>query len=92
MSYATFEEMEMAVAEEFEEKINELNDEITDLKEERIDLLKEIDELKHDVAVAEEDADHWSMEYESVVDLIAWMRSNHSEILTTYEVTQRMED
>jgi len=92
MSYATFEEMEMAVAEEFEEKINELNDEITDLKEERIELHRKIDALKHEVDVAEGEAEHWEAEYNDVAYLRAWMLENHPEILTTYEVTQRMED
>ena len=90
--FASYEEMEDAIAQEFEEKINELENEITDLKEERIDLLKEIDELKHDVARAEEDAERWEAEYKSVAKLIEWMRNNHPEILTTYEVTQRLED
>jgi len=85
MSYQTYEEMEDAVAEEFEEKISQLEDRV-------VELSKEIDALKHEVDVAEGDADHWSLEYESVAKLIAWMRDIHPEILTTYEVTQRMED
>jgi outer membrane murein-binding lipoprotein Lpp len=85
MSYASYEEMEMAVAEEFEEKINELEERV-------VELAKEVDALKHEVDVAEGEAEHWEAEYDDVAYLRAWMLENHPEILTTYEVTQRMED
>jgi uncharacterized coiled-coil DUF342 family protein len=78
MSYASYEEMEDAVSEEYREKISEL-------EEQAVELHREIDALKHEVNIAEE-------EFKSAVDLIAWMRNNYPEILTTYEVTQRMED
>jgi archaellum component FlaC len=76
--FASHEEMEDAIADRYDQTIT--------------DLENKIEELKHNMWGAEEEAERWEAEYKSVAKLIEWMRNNHPEILTTYEVTQRMED
>lgn len=82
--YASYEEMEDAVSEEYQQKITELEDQA-------VELHREIDALKHEVDVAEEKARQWEIEYRQVERFRLWMSINHHKILTTYEVTQRLE-
>lgn len=76
--FASYEEMEDAVGEEYQEKITELE--------------QKIDALKLEVSVAEEEAEHYEAEYLELEKLFIWMTDNHPDILTTYEVTQRLEE
>ena len=83
--YASHEEMEDAVHEEYREEIN-------GLEEQAVELHKEIDRLKHEVDVAEAEARQWEKEYYYASNFVAWMQDHHPEILTTYAVTQRLEE
>jgi len=89
MSYASYEEMEDAVSEEYREKISELEDQV-------VELAKEIDALKHEVDVEEAQAERfkkaWKEGYHQLETLRNWIHYHHPEILTTYEVTQRLEE
>jgi predicted RNase H-like nuclease (RuvC/YqgF family) len=78
MQYENYDEFEDAVADRYDQKILELE--------------KRIDELKHEVNVAEMEADQWEREYDQIEGLRKWLNDNHPDILTTFNVLQRLED
>jgi uncharacterized coiled-coil DUF342 family protein len=91
MRFASHDEMEDAIRDEYQEKINQL-------EEEAVELLKEIDALKHEVDVAEAEADIAYQEAQNHRETIVtcrkfteWVQENYPDIITTYQVINRLE-
>ena len=82
--YSSYDALESAVAEEFEDKISELEERI-------VELLKDIDALKHEVDVAEGEAHYWEQKYLDSEQLRVWMDIYHNDLLTTFNVLRRLE-
>jgi hypothetical protein len=51
-----------------------------------------IDELKLEVSIAEEEAEQYEARNREAEVLWVWMGENHPDILTTFNVLQRLED
>jgi hypothetical protein len=78
MQYESYDEFEDAVADRYDQTI--------------LSLEQRIDELKLDVSIAEEEAEHWEARNKESEVLWVWMGENHPDILTTFNVLQRLED
>ena len=78
MQYVSYEEMEEAVADRYDQTI--------------LSLEQKIDELKLDVSIAEEEAEQYKAQNKEAEVLWVWMGENHPDILTTFNVLQRLED
>jgi hypothetical protein len=78
MQYESYYEFEDAVADRYDQAI--------------LNLEKKIDELKLEVSIAEEEAEHWEARNKESEVLWVWMGENHPDILTTFNVLQRLED
>ena len=78
MQYESYDEFEDAVADRYDQTI--------------LNLEKKIDELKLDVSIAEEEAEQWEARNREAEVLWVWMGENHPDILTTFNVLQRLED
>jgi len=78
MQYVSYEEMEEAVADRYDQTI--------------LNLEKKIDELKLEVSIAEEEAEQYEARNREAEVLWVWMGENHPDILTTFNVLQRLED
>jgi hypothetical protein len=78
MQYVSYEEMEEAVADRYDQTI--------------LNLERKIDELKLEVSIAEEEAEQYEARNREAEVLWVWMGENHPDILTTFNVLQRLED
>jgi hypothetical protein len=78
MQYVSYEEMEEAVADRYDQTI--------------LNLERKIDELTLDVSIAEEEAEQYEARNREAEVLWVWMGENHPDILTTFNVLQRLED
>jgi hypothetical protein len=78
MQYESYDEFEDAVADRYDQTI--------------LSLEQRIDELKLDVSIAEEEAEQWEARNREAEVLWVWMGENHPDILTTFNVLQRLED
>lgn len=78
MQYESYDEFEDAVADRYDQTI--------------LNLEKKIDELKLEVSIAEEEAEQWEARNREAEVLWVWMGENHPDILTTFNVLQRLED
>lgn len=78
MQYESYDEFEDAVADRYDQTI--------------LSLEQRIDELKLDVSIAEEEAEQWEARNKEAEVLWVWMGENHPDILTTFNVLQRLED
>lgn len=78
MQYESYDEFEDAVADRYDQTI--------------LSLEQRIDELKLDVSIAEEEAEQWETRNREAEVLWVWMGENHPDILTTFNVLQRLED
>jgi hypothetical protein len=78
MQYESYDEFEDAVADRYDQTI--------------LSLEKKIDELKLEVSIAEEVAEQYEARNREAEVLWVWMGENHPDILTTFNVLQRLED
>jgi hypothetical protein len=78
MQYESYDEFEDAVADRYDQTI--------------LNLEKKIDELKLEVSIAEEEAEQYEARNREAEVLWVWMGENHPDILTTFNVLQRLED
>jgi len=78
MQYESYDEFEDAVADRYDQTI--------------LNLEQRIDELKLDVSIAEEEAEQYKAQNKEAEVLWVWMGENHPDILTTFNVLQRLED
>jgi hypothetical protein len=78
MQYESYDEFEDAVADRYDQTI--------------LNLERKIDELKLEVSIAEEEAEQYEARNREAEVLWVWMGENHPDILTTFNVLQRLED
>jgi chromosome segregation ATPase len=84
MSYATYEEMEMAVEERFEEEIDELKSKIEGLEEDLAGSSDEIQHLQEREADLEHQRDKLQGDLEEAQHFIDWVRDAYPKVIDDY--------
>jgi chromosome segregation ATPase len=84
MSYATYEEMEMAVEERFEEEIDELKSKIEELEEDLAGSSDEIQHLQERESDLEQQRDKLEGDLHEAQHFIDWVKDAYPKVIDDY--------